>query len=162
VAENVPEIAPATNGSLTKCKAALWPASIEKTFGQNHLHFHTLLDYARARGVKPETTEYSFLVTFRFDFVGFEKVKDVWKIVFEIKERVSLELLEVHLKTPVPGISLGFKRDLRYMVETPSERLMNLPCPVEEVTVKETVRGREHTEKFWHFVGEPIRRTRRK
>lgn len=107
---------------LSQFVTGLWPNTIEKKFEPGDKWYPTLRATSKAQGIRPKSKEAFFRIILNFDFIGFENVGGLWKIVYKIRDRVHCEMCDGETVTLVGGIS---RNDLVFMAETPAERLIN-------------------------------------
>jgi len=143
--DNVSERAPWMEPRLLRMVtcSSVWPKAIVRTFVPGDHWFSTFKEEAKAQRIKLRTNELSFRVVLEFEFVGIECIEGVWKLVYEIGDRITCTLFDGDQTSPVTGIT---RRDLIFMAmgDTSTVRLVNT-YQLEKIG------------EVWHFVDEKIK-----
>jgi hypothetical protein len=151
----VDDLPPMTTSVLTEYVRRLWPVPVVREFFKSNQWFHCLTDYAGDQIAKPKGPKAYYEIMFEYDFMGFECVKDVWKVVFLIRDRITWSFVDGHgLVTPLKELSKLFKKDLLYMANVVAEKLVDIRPVREAYAYRKTSTGEEIVMPYWRLFDE--------
>ena len=144
---------------LTRMVCGLYPEQIDVKVGKSNKWYKTLLSYAASEGIAPRSARAYFVVTVRFDFMGFHNDDGCWKIVYKPQQNMSCTLFDYDGKLLLANKDKIFLETLLVISNALSEVV--LVIPVIEKAVDHFTRSDKTTVDipYWRFARPDMKTT---
>lgn len=143
-------------GKIFNWVSNLWPERVKVSISPGDEWYRTI--YLNLFLHEIEVTPKSvFEVGVNYDLLGFEQEEvDIWRVVFAVRENISLTIVSGGVRKTVPVKSLGklLCSFLLLATETTSTLKFRIP-PVEMATALIGLEGRKTAIEYWRLVGDP-------